>query len=341
MGTAIVWFRRDLRVSDHPALDAARRSAERLVPFFCFDDRLLHGRHASGPRTQFMLDCLRDLAAALEKRGTRLVVRSGAPERELRRLVDETEADSVHFSADVTPFARSRDERVARTLDGVAELVAHAGLYVADRPEEIRTARGTPQTVFSPYHRAWTAQPRREVAPTPRTLPPLPHGLATGELPCLDDLGLEQHVERPAEGGERAGRKRMKAFLAGAIREYADDRDALGRDSASRLSPYLRFGCISPRELEARLPRGAVRTPSAASSAGGTSTPSCSSTIRATRGTSSASATGTRSNGAPRTSTSTPGARAGPAFRWSTRGCVSSAPKAGCTTERGSSPARS
>jgi deoxyribodipyrimidine photo-lyase len=56
--TAIVWFRRDLRVRDHPALRAAVAEADGVVPAFCFDDRLLHGRHASGPRTQFLLECL-------------------------------------------------------------------------------------------------------------------------------------------------------------------------------------------------------------------------------------------------------------------------------------------
>ena len=75
--TRSLWLRRDLRVHDHPALEAARRDADALVPVFCFDDRLLHGRHASGPRTQFLLECLADLDDSLRKRGSRLVVRRG------------------------------------------------------------------------------------------------------------------------------------------------------------------------------------------------------------------------------------------------------------------------
>ena len=78
--TAILWLRRDLRIHDHPALEAARRDTDHLVPAFCFDDRLLHGRHASGPRTQFMLECSADLDESLRKRGSRLVVRHGRPE---------------------------------------------------------------------------------------------------------------------------------------------------------------------------------------------------------------------------------------------------------------------
>jgi deoxyribodipyrimidine photo-lyase len=257
MSTRIVWFRRDLRVHDHPALDDARSGAERLLPVFCLDDRLLHGRHASGPRTQFMLECLEDLDAALRKRGSRLVVRHGRPERELPALARETGAEAVHFSADVTPYARRRGRLVADAFDGEAvELHAHPGLYAADRPGDVRTRRGTPQTVFGPYHRAWLAEGRRALAATPRELPPLPGQVAEGRIPALAELGLEQEADAPAPGGEEAARKRMRDFLAGPIDDYADDHDALGRDNGSRLSPYLRFGCVSVRELESKLPTG-------------------------------------------------------------------------------------
>src|SRR6476659_7945525 len=106
--TAIVWFTRDLRVRDQPALRAALAENDHVVPVFCLDDRLLHGRHASGPRTQFMLECLADLDASLRHRGGLLVVRRGRPEDELPRLAREAGADTVHFTRDVTPFSRRR-----------------------------------------------------------------------------------------------------------------------------------------------------------------------------------------------------------------------------------------
>jgi deoxyribodipyrimidine photo-lyase len=170
MGTAIVWFRRDLRVHDLPALETARSGADRLVPVFCLDERLLAGRHASGTRTQFMLECLADLDAALKQRGSRLVICHGPPERELPALAREIGATAVHFSADVTPYARRRDQLVADAMGDGAQLHAHPGLYVADDPDEIRTQKGKPQTVFTPFYRAWLGDPRRELAPTPREL---------------------------------------------------------------------------------------------------------------------------------------------------------------------------
>ncbi|NLT05209.1 MAG: deoxyribodipyrimidine photo-lyase, partial [Solirubrobacterales bacterium] len=118
MATAILWLRRDLRLHDHPALEAARAGVERLVPVFVFDDRLLGGRHASGPRTRFLLECLRELDGRLRERGSGLVVRHGPPERELAALAEETGARELHFSADVSPFARDRGRLVADALAG-------------------------------------------------------------------------------------------------------------------------------------------------------------------------------------------------------------------------------
>ena len=257
MTASILWFRRDLRVHDHPALLAAREDADHLVPVFVLDDRLLHGRHASGSRTQFLLECLSELDEALSTRGSRLVIRHGLPERELSELARETGATRLHFSADVSPFARTRGRGVAEILAGTdVELHAHPGLYVADAPGDVLTKAGKPQTVFSPYHRAWLDTSRRTVDNAPRKLPPLPSGLAKGRIPSLDSLGLAQEVEQPARGGEQAARRRMRAFFDGPVRDYVDDHDALGRDNTSRLSPYLRFGCLSPRELEEALPRG-------------------------------------------------------------------------------------
>jgi deoxyribodipyrimidine photo-lyase len=90
----------------------------------------------------------------------------------------------------------------------------------------------------------------------PRSFGSLPSGVRKGWLPSLASLGLEQEVEEPLPGGESAARERLARFMRVGVREYADNHDALGRDKTSRLSPYLHFGCLSPREIESRLPRG-------------------------------------------------------------------------------------
>jgi deoxyribodipyrimidine photo-lyase len=249
--TALLWLTRDLRLHDHPALRAALDRGDGVVPVFCFDERLLRGRHASGPRTQFLLECLAEFD---ERLGGGVVFRHGPPERELPALAREVGATSLHFSADSGPFARRRIERVVRAA-GI-ECVAHPGLHAVDDLDAIRTQAGGPYTVFSPFHRAWLAEPRRAVLGRPRAFGELPRGVRKGTLPTLRELGLAQAVSDPMPGGETAARERLARFDASA---YDDDRDALGADRTSRLSPYLHFGCVSPREVEERAPAEAFR----------------------------------------------------------------------------------
>jgi deoxyribodipyrimidine photo-lyase len=249
--TAILWFTRDLRAHDHPALRAALDSCSSVVPVFCLDDRLLAGRHASGPRTQFMLECLAELR---ERMDGQLVIRRGAPERELAELARSVGATELHFSADSGPFARRRIERVKAAV-GI-ECFEHPGLHAIDDLDELRTGAGKPYTVFTPFHRKWLQAPRRHVIGAPQSFGSLPRGVRIGRMPSLDSLGLEQEVERPMKGGEEQGRERLARFLRSGVRSYRDTHDAVPDDATSRLSAYLHFGCLSPREIESRLPGG-------------------------------------------------------------------------------------
>jgi deoxyribodipyrimidine photo-lyase len=251
--SSLLWLRRDLRLHDHPALD----DGGGVVPVFCFDDALLKGRHASGPRTQFLLECLADLDGSLGERGGRLFVRHGSPQRELPALARQLGVDTVHYTLDVGPFARARqaDVRAALRAAGV-EAVAHPGLFAVDHLEPIRTGAEGPYTVFTPFYRNWLEQPRRAVLGAPGKLEPPGATSAAGQLPKLADLGLEQECSHPAPGGEQAGREALRRFLSSGVRDYGKGRDALTGESVSRLSPYRHFGCISPRELEERLPGG-------------------------------------------------------------------------------------
>ena len=252
--SAIVWLRRDLRVHDHTALHAALSEAEVVIPVFCLDDRLLSGRHASGPRVRFMLQCLGELRHEMTRLGGGLVVRHGPPEREIPQLAREVHARSLHFSYDVGEFARRRDGRVLAAFGSGIDATAHPGVFAMDDPDAIQTTAGTPYTVFTPFHRAWSRRSRRPVLPAPDELPALPSSLATGRIPALEALGLTDEVPAPLRGGEEAGRAAADGWLAGPVAGYATGRDDLdAEDGVSRLSAYLRFGSVSARELEGRL----------------------------------------------------------------------------------------
>ncbi len=255
---SVVWFRRDLRLGEHPALAAALAVRDDALAVFCFDESLLRGRHRSGPRTQFLLESLTELREAMRSRGGELLIRSGSPEREIPALAREVGAGEVHVTADVSPFARRRDERVRAALrEAGAELREHPGVAAVDDLRALRTQAGKPYTVFSPFHRTWEAQGRRPVLRAPSALPAPPSRVDVGRIPSLDSLGLSQEVADPARGGEEAGRMRLDAFLERDVGAYAGEHDAPASDRTSRLSPYLHFGCVSARAIEERLGPGA------------------------------------------------------------------------------------
>jgi deoxyribodipyrimidine photo-lyase len=255
--TALVLFNRDLRVRDNPALSAAA-SAGQTVPLFVFDERLLGSRFAAPNRVAFMLEALRDLDEALRRAGGRLFVRQGDPVREAIAVARECDATQLHVSADWSAYARGREERLARACaEERIEFTAHPGVTVVP-PGAVTPTGGNHFKVFSPYHRAWSGLPRREAATAPRKLS-VPAKLMAGQLP-----GLESLIEDPTSsgdlvkgslspgrlpGGESEGRRRMRAFLRDGLGRYEDRHDDLPGDGTSRLSAYIRWGCVSPLEL--------------------------------------------------------------------------------------------
>ena len=253
--TAIVWFRRDLRVHDHPALIAAVESFDRVVPLFVLDPRLLHGRFASPVRTWFLLESLRELAGRLAAAGAPLLIRTGDPADAVAAVCAEAGAHDIMVSRDYGPYGRARDARVARRL--VASGVAFhpkRGVLVHE-PDRLLTQDGRPFSVYSPFRRAWELLARRPVLPAPARL--AGHDLDPGVVPRIADLRLAD-ADRSGPGlfpepGESASRRRLEAWLARGVDGYASSRDRLDLDDGtSRLSADLHFGLLSPNEVVER-----------------------------------------------------------------------------------------
>jgi deoxyribodipyrimidine photo-lyase len=245
--TAIVLFNRDLRVHDHPALAAAAK-AERTVPLFVFDDRLLGSRFAAPNRVAFMLEALRGLDERLRRSGGRLFVRRGDPARAAVAVAKECGATAIHVSADWSAYARAREERLARACaEERIEFTAHPGVTVVP-PGAVTPGGGDHFKVFSPYHRAWSGLPHREQLGAPRKLA-VPSRLKAGQLPELESLIASRPSPRRLPGGETEGRKLMRAFLRDGLGSYENHHDDLPGDGTSRLSAYIRWGCVSPLEL--------------------------------------------------------------------------------------------
>jgi deoxyribodipyrimidine photo-lyase len=243
----LVLFTRDLRVHDHPALTAAASAdGGAVVPSFVLDPAL---RGRSPNRDRFLLECLAELDRSLARVGSRLVTRTGDPVEETVRLARQTRCDAVHVTADVSAYAVLREARLREALarQGTA-LHMHGGHAVVE-PGAVRPAGRAVYSIFTPYHRSWAAAPRRGVldAPTRLVLPP---GVDVGERPSPDSVRPESIDLAP--GGEAAGRRHLETFLAVDASEYGAHRDEMALDKTSRLSPYLRFGCLSANEVTAR-----------------------------------------------------------------------------------------
>ncbi len=221
---------------------------------FCFEPGLLRGRHSSPSRNAYLLAALRELDAALQRLGGRLLYRDGLPEREIPRLATELAAGAAYVNVDHTPHAQRRDRRVAEGLAkrGI-ELVGHDGITCAD-VGGIETRAGAPYRLFTPFSRAWLEAPRRALEPRPRRVP-VPSRPRKGSLPAARALGVDAGGKRRCEAfrpGERGARRAMAGYLQ-RVRDYARLRDVPAADATSRLSAALHFGCVSPLELEARL----------------------------------------------------------------------------------------
>ncbi|MDX2159858.1 MAG: deoxyribodipyrimidine photo-lyase [bacterium] len=252
----IHWFRRDLRLSDNTGLREALATGAPVIPLFVFDPAILTSDWFGVSRMAFLLHTLRALDESLKDYGTRLLIRHGQPTPVLRELIRETGAAAVYTNADYTPYSTRRDAQVHDALRPVPlhtfdDVVLHP-------PGSVMSGGGKPYTVYGPFKRRWLELPKpgvRAGAIEGRQFHPL-DGVDNPGIPTLETLGVhEKPVELPP-AGEAIARQRLSAFTDDAIYSYRERRDRLVPNpfddpaplGTSYLSPYLRFGALSPRQ---------------------------------------------------------------------------------------------
>ena len=235
-----MWFRRDLRLSDHPALAHAAREDRETVPVFVVDPALV--RHSGAPRLAFMYRSLHALAASMDGQ---LIVRHGNPQEVIPAMVAETEATEVVVTRDYAPYGSARDAAVAHalTMQGRARLVG-SGTPYAVTPGEVLKADGTPYAVFTPFRRAWQRVGWSAPGDTIEA-----RWQGTDTWPS-DGVPMEPHVSCTlAPAGEDAAQQRWDEFVTTALDQYDIQRDTPGIAGTSAMSPYLRWGQMHPRQL--------------------------------------------------------------------------------------------
>ncbi|MDL2363237.1 MAG: deoxyribodipyrimidine photo-lyase [Patescibacteria group bacterium] len=255
MKTVIVWYRNDLRVHDHPALSIAAQDGTVVVPVFVLSDDLLSGKRSGSNRNRFLLESLQDVRTSLQNLGSDLIILHGTPNVELPKLAQLTSAEAVYYTADYTPYSLKRDKNMKSTLDTLnIEFRSFPGRLAVSTLDKLHTKTGTIHKVFTPFYKNWLEIQRRAVAELPK-LSALPKSVDAGRLPELESITLRDDLsERALPGGETAGRKRLAEFIETDIEDYRETNNDMAADRTSRLSPYLHFGCVSPREVETLLP---------------------------------------------------------------------------------------
>jgi deoxyribodipyrimidine photo-lyase len=249
---ALVLFTRDLRVHDQPALSAAAREAEAVVPLFVLDDAIVGSPYTSPNRVAFLRDSLRDLDESLRARGSRLHLRRGDVVAEVVTAVRDVHAEAVFATTDVSRYGQRRQRRLAGALSSERIDLRLVDSTTAVAADEVRTSAGEHFSVFTPYHRRWREAPRRAVLRAPARLR-TPSALAHGRLPALRALVNGRPSPDLPRGGETEGRARLTAWARSGLDRYGALHDNLAADASSRLSPYLHLGCLSSLEVLERV----------------------------------------------------------------------------------------
>jgi len=230
--TSIWWIRRDLRLTDNPALHSALEAGS-VIPVFILDPSF---STQSPRRSSFLYEGLYALDKELRKRNSYLVIRKGKPLEELRKLFEETRADTIFAEEDFTPHAREREALISKILP--LQLIHGQTVH---HPKHVLKPDGRPYTVYTPYSKTWKAKLNGfKLIPAPETIN-TPAGIKSDALPAYETNPL-------FPSGEQEALARLEEFLHKRIYAYTDDRNRMDLDGTSSLSPYLRFGMLGLRQ---------------------------------------------------------------------------------------------
>jgi deoxyribodipyrimidine photo-lyase len=250
----IVWFESDLRTHDHPALRAAVERGASIVPVYIQDDDPGDGWPDGQGVRWWVRRSLEALDDTLRRADLRLVHRAGDPASVLTSIAEATDAEAIFWNRRIRPARTRRAEAVANRLRDRGWTVRRHAPDLLHNPEEVETTSGGPYHVYTPFWNKFrkvvdvddpVPRPDLTSVPTPDDWP---------ESDPWEDLGLDVDWEGDAiedmwTPGEPAALRRLESFIDGAINAYDGARDRPDQDGTSRMSPRLRTGEVSPRQV--------------------------------------------------------------------------------------------
>jgi deoxyribodipyrimidine photo-lyase len=271
-GTAIVWFRRDLRLTDNPALSAACEHARHVVALYVHaleED----GEWAPGGASRWWLHhSLARLDESLRARGGRLTIRRGGSLESLLAVAQETGATHVYWNRLYDPARVAHDTQVKAALREAGLHCESFNAALLHEPWEVRTGQGDPYRVFTPFWKACAARldalPRPIAAPARIATPAAQvASLALDALELMPRIRWDAGLQEAWTPGEDGALAQLESFAGGAIARYGEGRNRPDLPETSRLSPHLHFGEIGPRQCLAAARNAVAERPSAQGSA--------------------------------------------------------------------------
>ncbi|NBS16146.1 MAG: deoxyribodipyrimidine photo-lyase [Gammaproteobacteria bacterium] len=253
MTVAIVWFRKDLRLADQPALARALSGSQQLVPIY-INDTAADNPWAMGSASRWWLhQSLTALDDALQDLGSRLIIRRGRPLEVLREVMADSGATQIYWNRLYTPYEMARDRVIKATLTAEGCEVHTFNSSLLYEPWEIARPQGGPYKVFTPFWKAVMAKGLPHLTePAPNHLPKVPSSIPTeplSSLQLLPKIAWDQGFYPRWKVGEKAAMERLTTFIDEAVRGYQEGRNIPSKEGTSRLSPNLHFGEISPRQI--------------------------------------------------------------------------------------------
>ncbi|MDC0832334.1 Deoxyribodipyrimidine photolyase [Geitlerinema sp. FC II] len=255
----LFWHRRDLRISDNIGLARAFDRSAKIVGVFCLDPEILERDDIASVRVSYLIGCLKELQQSYELVGSELLVFRGRPVEILPELAERLNATAIYWNRDVEPYAKERDRTVTEALKDRGIEASTFWDQLLHPPGEVLTGSSgvvKPYTVYTPYWKNWSRQPKPQPVQTPRNLQGLTederhltHKLGAIDLPTAEELGFHWDGPLILEPGEDAALEQLEDFIDRALLDYGEQRDYPFSDGTSRLSPALKFGAIGIRRV--------------------------------------------------------------------------------------------
>lgn len=252
MTNNLCWIRRDLRLIDHHALSMAAKDAKNLYLFFNFDPHILGKLKPDDRRVTFIIQSLKEIELELNKKNASLIITYGDPQEELSKIVDQFSITKIFHNRDYEPYAKSRDEKIAKYFKIKNVEVLNFKDHVFYEKHEILNEKKEIYKVFTPYKNKWLAKFRDQESHVPKFKINLenlakfnnPHSIINFDW--YKRIGF-MPTENVLIGGRSEALKKLSTFKK-YLSEYKIARDYPSLEKTSNLSPYLRMGCISIRE---------------------------------------------------------------------------------------------